>query len=177
VDVNTKLMWERKDHSGGIHDSGNRYRWVQSFRDFIYALNNTCKSDETVNCSAGGDADCEAAIGAGEVCGFAGYRDWRMPNVKEMQSIIDYSQRNPALPLAFNWLCGDECSMMGETGCSCPGGPRYWTSTTVIATPDKAFYVHTSNGEVHDGIDVSGDWEQYFKYNELSVRAVRGGTL
>ena len=93
---------------------------------------------------------------------------------EEMLSIIDYSRSG--LHLAFFWLCGDGCNMMGETGCSCPGGPRFWTSTTVIDSPDRAWYV-LDIGEVHDGIDVSGDWEDHWKYNELNVRAVRGGTL
>ena len=172
VDVNTKLMWERKDMSGGIHDVRHSYRWVQSFREHIYALNNTCKSDETVDCSTGGDTDCEAALGAGEVCGFAGHQDWRMPNVKEMQSIIDYSQNFPAVSLAFKWMCGDGCSLMGETGCSCTSTGRYWTSTTVIGNPDRAWFV-TSSGAIWSGFESS--ISDYYKYNEMNVRAVRGG--
>jgi len=34
-------------------------------------------------------------------CSYAGHRDWRIPNVKELQSIVDYSQVNPALALSF----------------------------------------------------------------------------
>jgi len=34
-------------------------------------------------------------------CGYAGHRDWRIPNVKELQSIVDYSQVNPALAPSF----------------------------------------------------------------------------
>lgn len=54
-------------------------------------MNNTC-SDETTTCAS--DADC-TVIGNGK-CGFAGHRDWHIPNVKELQSIVDYSRSNPA---------------------------------------------------------------------------------
>jgi hypothetical protein len=176
VDMNTKLMWERKDRSGGIHDGSQKYRWVQAFREFIYALNNTCKSDETVDCSAGGDADCEVVLGAGEVCGFAGYRDWRVPNVKEMQSIIDYSRHEPALSMAFSWLCGEGCSMMGETGCSCIGHGLMWTSTTSSADPERAWYVNMATGQVLYK-NRFYPLDDKHKYDELGVRAVRGGRL
>lgn len=174
VDVNTKLMWERKDMSGGIHDARLEYTWINSFRQHIHALNNTCKSDEAVDCSENGDADCVAALGAGEVCGFAGYRDWRMPNVKEMQTIIDYTYNYPPVPLAFNWLCGEGCSIMGETGCSCTSNGFYWTSTTFSSEPDRAWFVDNFGqmmmGSYVPGLDV-------YKTTELSVRAVRGGLI
>ena len=171
VDVNTKLMWERKDMSGGIHDVRNHYTWINSFRQHIFALNNTCKNGETVNCSANGDADCVAALGEGEVCGFAGYRDWRVPNAKEMQSIIDYSQHLPPVSMAFNYMCGEGCSMMGETGCSCTEGYWFWTSTTYVGEPRHAFHV-TNAGNISHGVLVA---PYTTKLDELSVRAVRGG--
>lgn len=171
-DVNTRLMWERKDMSGGIHDMDLTYRWVQTFRDHIHALNNTCLSDETVDCSAGGDSDCEAALGAGEVCGFAGYRDWRMPNVKEIQSIIDYSGVNPPVSMPFNYMCGEGCSL---TECSCTSRGLYWTSTTYIPTPDRAWFV-TNSGSIQNGWQAPGGTAlDKHKYGEARARAVRGG--
>ena len=171
VDVNTKLMWERKDMSGGIHDMNRTYRWVQSFREHIHVLNNTCKNDETVSCGVNGDADCAAELGEGEVCGFAGFRDWRMPNVKEMQSIIDYSQTMPAVSLAFNWMCGEGCSLMGESGCSCTSLGNYWTSTSHVGNPERAWFADRE-GQIRF-IEMIGS--DVHKYNELRVRAVRGG--
>jgi hypothetical protein len=179
VDLNTKLMWERKDMSGGIHDYRTTHRWVQTFRDHIYALNNTCKSDETVDCSAGGDATCADALGEGEVCGFAGYRDWRMPNVRELQSIVDYSQDNPAVSLSFNWLCEEGCSIMGPDweACSCGRG-TYWTSTTVIGNTNMAWHINFSwGGGVRTGLEWPSPDLWIYKYNgeRIGARAVRGG--
>ena len=169
IDVNTKLMWERKDMSGGIHDVRNKYDWLHSFLQHIFSLNNTCQNDETVDCSVNGDADCVNA-GVGGVCGFAGYRDWRVPNAKEMQSIVDYSQNFPPVSMAFNYMCSDGCSMLGETGCSCTEGYWFWTSTTYSGSPDYAWHL-TNSGSIRNGVLIP----QFTKGDDLSVRAVRGG--
>jgi len=58
--------------------------------------------------------------------------DWRLPNIKELMSLVDYSQVNPILPpghpfnpiQAFGW---------------------YWTSTTFLAQPETAWTVFMSN--------------------------------
>ena len=70
TDDNTLLMWEVKDTGSGIHGVSNAYTWNNSFTAFLAVLN-------TSPC-------------------FAGHCDWRMPNVKELQSIVDYSKTNPA---------------------------------------------------------------------------------
>src|SRR5712691_4505056 len=100
TDNNTLLMWEKKDTAGGIHDVNNTYTWSSTgtaadgtaFTVFLATLNNKCDGNETTACTS--NADC-TGIGNG-LCGHAGHRDWRMPNVKELQSIVDYSTLNPA---------------------------------------------------------------------------------
>ena len=145
TDNNTKLMWEEKDNSGGIHDVNNTYTWSSSGTaadgtlfngtntigtDFLYTLNNTCAGDETMYCT--NDTDC-TGIGNGK-CGFAGHQDWRIPNVKELQSLVNYINEYPA------WSAPGYCD-----------DSAYWSATSA-ATGATAWYVDFSTGKVDDDI-------------------------
>ena len=59
---------------------------------------------------------------------YLGYKDWRLPNVKELQSIVDYT-RSPATTnsAAINALFN--CSTITDEG-SDANYPFYWTGTT-----------------------------------------------
>lgn len=61
-----------------------------------------------------------------------GFGDWRMPNRRELRSLISHQTRNPALP---------EDSPFTNVF---PGW--YWTSTTTAINPDFAWYVHMGGG-------------------------------
>jgi len=70
----------------------------------------------------------ENALAFAEDCDVAEYDDWRLPNAKELQSLVDYTRspattNSPALDPVF------ECSAITDEG----GGvdyPFFWTSTT-----------------------------------------------
>jgi Protein of unknown function (DUF1566) len=123
TDNNTLLMWEVKDTAGGIHDVGNIYTWDEAHERFLDTLN-------THPC-------------------FADYCDWRIPNVKELQSLVDYERVLPAIhpsfgPTAVHW---------------------YWASPTFAGPPLFAWNVDFSIGVT---VNVA-------KVNAIHVRAVRGG--
>jgi pimeloyl-ACP methyl ester carboxylesterase len=63
-----------------------------------------------------------------------GYHDWRLPNRKELFSLTDHSQYNPALP------AGHPFTNVQAT--------YYWSSTTVAYNPGSAWIVHMWNGYV-----------------------------
>src|SRR5206468_1701542 len=78
TDNNTGLVWEKLSRDGSVHDVGNRYTWASAFTGHVAMLNSTS---------------------------FAGHSDWRVPNYKELISILDLQNWNPALSSAFNTNC------------------------------------------------------------------------
>jgi hypothetical protein len=138
TDLSTGIMWEKKSDDGSIHDVENDYTWSSAFAVHVAGLN-----------------------GGG---GFAGYTDWRLPNVKELQSIVDYERGNPSIDPAFNTGCVPGCTV---TSCSCTESGDYWSSTTRADFPDSVWYVDFITGHVDDSGKGDVDGTQ--------VRAVRGG--
>ena len=161
-DLNTGLIWEVKDVGDGTHGVNRTWTWSETgtqpngtaFTVFLDTLNNRCDQAEAISCTR--NADCQG-FGTNK-CGYAGHRDWRVPNVKEMQSIVDYGRFQPAIDPSF--------------GVTRPSSvpPDYWSSTTYADHPNFALFVNfdtgfaSSDGKVFTSSGVG-----------LPVRAVRDG--
>jgi hypothetical protein len=159
TDNNTHLMWEKKDdnNSGGIHDQDNTYTWCGDFPCGSNDMVGTIKTEflDTLNDVAGGGASC-----------FAGYCDWRVPNVKELQSIVDYEVSFPAVDSTFHKSATcTGCMDVTQESCSCTAAANYWSSTSDARFPTFAWGVDFTFG----GVFGPG------KDGSLRVRAVRGG--
>ncbi|UCE58889.1 MAG: DUF1566 domain-containing protein [Phycisphaerales bacterium] len=77
---------------------------------------------------SGAGYDWEAALDYAGNLSFAGHDDWRLPNAKELQSIVDYTRsptttNSPAIDPIFN-----ATSILDEGGST--NCPFYWASTT-----------------------------------------------
>jgi Protein of unknown function (DUF1566) len=75
-----------------------------------------------------GGLNWQQALAWSENLKYAGYSDWRLPNVKELQSLVDYSRspkttQSPAINPLFKLS-----SLIDEGGCK--NYPFYWTGTT-----------------------------------------------
>jgi hypothetical protein len=77
---------------------------------------------------SGEGLDWEESLGYCEVLDTAGYDDWRLPNVKELQSIVDYSLSPDTSGSAAIDPLFDGSSITNEAGQS--DYPAYWSSTT-----------------------------------------------
>ena len=82
---------------------------------------------------------------------YGGYTDWRLPNIHELMSIIEYSLSNPSVDgHAFPYTQLDS----------------YWSSTTVSERTDCVWGVDFKDGSC---LKLKKEGEQFF------VRPVRGG--
>ena len=130
TDNNTLLEWEKKVAGGSVgtcdlttnlHGVDSTCTWAQATGVWIAAIN---------------------------AANLGGHNDWRVPNIKELQSIVDYSRINPA------------ASVPGSTAAG-----FYWSSTTNAGNSSNAWNVNFNDGNVNNDD----------KNNSLRVRAVRGG--
>ncbi len=67
---------------------------------------------------------------------YLGHSDWRLPNRKELMSLIDFSRFDPVLPLYHPFS-------------SVVSGP-YWSSTTFAERPARAWTVDLYDGQIWD---------------------------
>jgi hypothetical protein len=92
----------------------------------------------------------EEALTYCENLNYAGYTDWRLPNINELISLVDYSQNDPCIAGSF---FPDTQSL------------PYWSSTTNSLVPKHAWMVIFNHGNVGSNA----------KKKEYLVRPVRGG--
>ncbi len=174
TDDNTGLMWEKKSDDGGLHDWNNCYDWSGhcSGGGTACQTDGDCPGVETCTtiqgCGGGGDPDDTiyewlARVNAEDGTGFAGHSDWRIPNHKELVSILNLEQWNPAVSSEFNTGCTPGCTVLT---CSCTYNFYYWSSTSYTPFASGAWSVNFNDGFVSNY--PKSNYDDY-------VRAVRGG--
>lgn len=152
TDHQTGLMWEKK--SGGsstafdsqgvgncLNCVNDPYSWPGAMSEWLSALNG--RTDDWPYTQPG----------------YAGYSDWRLPTIVELQTILDTGAG----------VCGGESgpcvnTIFNDSDSFTAVDVLYWSSTSFAATPWGALGVHFVNG------DVGGNYKGF----GLHVRAVRG---
>jgi len=86
---------------------------------------------------ANGLASGSCGLADGSVAG-----EWRLPNVRELHSLIDFGQSNPALP-------------PGHPFSGVPPNDSWWSATTFLRLPSYAWFVNVETGDIYASAKVS----------------------
>ena len=146
----------------GAWTEGMRAKCAKCVRGDEYGINRLeDNGDGTVSDLASGlmwqqasskGMDWEDALAYCECAETAGYNDWRLPGVKELQVLVDYSGHFPAIDPMFS------CTEMFNEGGTKDYG-YYWTSTTHVGHNDDnyaAWYVAFGMAVGKDGLESHG---------------------
>ena len=104
--------------------------------------------DAVLLCNDGTYSGSEGIVGDCSSNGGTKYSDWRLPNAKELVSIVNYGLSGPAVDTTYFPNTASDF---------------YWTSSTNVASPSYAWVVHFNLGNVSN----------YLKANNYRLRCVR----
>lgn len=143
-DMEKGVAWPNprfKDNGDGtVTDILTGLIWMENANCFVYkSWNDALAASNTL-----GDGECGLSDGSSP-------GDWRLPNVRELQSLVDYGRYNPALPTGHPFT-----NVQSR---------YYWSSSTHAGSTSYAWYVDMSDGKVGRNL----------KDNGSLVWPVRGG--
>jgi hypothetical protein len=116
----------------------------------------------------------EEALMYAEKLEYAGYSDWRLPNAKELQSLVDYSrapdagtptQVGPAIDPVFE---STDISLTEE-----PEYAFYWSGTTHLDGPEANYAVYLAFGRATGWMQVPPNSGNYVLWNVHGAGAQR----
>ena len=136
----TGMEWEVKTTDGSIHDSNKTYTWCDTNPETNGGYAGSCDGSNT-----------EAFISTLNGQNFGGHSDWRLPTIKDLQTLVNRGVIMPTI---------DTTNFPNTKSAS------YWSATTRASNTNYAWSVYFGNGDV-------GDYNK--KSNSYYVRAVRSG--
>ncbi len=123
TDQRSDLMWLQND--SGFFDTGYRNAYAPT-----------------------GSLDWGQALAWCENLDYAGYEDWRLPNAKSLQQLVDYSRSLDATnSAAINPVFKSTFLDNGVNSSGVGNYPYYWTSTTHVENASGDYAVYIAFGE------------------------------
>ncbi len=147
------LMWDKKcSVCDNLHDVSNRYPWHGT----CAVSNNPCQRNDDCDLSE----ICEATDGQGTGLTvfqwvdtlnseqFAGFSDWRLPTLDEIETIRNLSTLDPA---TFTDFHRNACPDLTDPACSRTGSSNYWSATPQAGKPASAWSLNFDEGSSEAG--------------------------
>ena len=147
----TGLIWEVKTDDGGLRDKDWTYSWYNP--DAGTNGGSVGYSDWDNNCFNSARCDTHKFVADVNAAGLCGARDWRLPDPRELMSIVDNSRYSPSIDTAY--FPRTESSW-------------FWSSSPDADGSDYAWMVTFDDGS-------SGGVGSTYKDYDVHVRLVRGG--
>ena len=142
----TGLIWEVKTGSG-LRSQSHDYTWYSS-KPATHGGSEGTPIGGT--CAVSGRCDTEKFVADVNKLGLCGAKDWRLPSIDELISIVDASRFRPAIDPGY-------FPHTPVTG--------FWSASNGAHGSNYAWYLIASSGYA----------DYYYKYSPLQVRLVRGG--
>jgi hypothetical protein len=132
----TGLTWEVKTADMGLHSKWHTYTWFNPDDKQNGGVEGREGESDDVTCGnpAAVKDGCDTVkyVAAVNAAGWCGHKDWRLPTVDELASIVDYNSFLPAVSKSYF----NEIVM--------PAG--FWTSSPSAAGPSYAWIVIFDDG-------------------------------
>jgi hypothetical protein len=132
----TGLTWEVKTDDGGLRDADNSYSWYNPDP----ASNGGVSGFQNGGVCTGSECDTHSYVIAvnAQSQALCGAKDWRMPWLGELRSIVDYGRTSPAMDLAY-FPFQEEFPV--------------WSGSPYAGSSDKAWYIEFYLGSAIPSFD------------------------
>ncbi len=140
-DNHTGLEWEIKTTDGGLQHHRNTYSWYNPDP----TRNGGNPGGQNGGICQGSPCDTQAYVAAINKQGLCSHKDWRLPEIGELISLVHYGREKPTIDT--DYLPNTPIKEKPQDGRG-GGISPFWSTTTKSEHTDEAIYNDFSQGEM-----------------------------